>query len=178
MSRRFGRNQRRRAREAIAAAEGRIENLSAALECDRALLASQRRKLGEAEAFQREVAEIVGREAIIAGKPVCLDYEFARYGDSIEFVPKQSFPAISLLNSVEHAHVERVRSETLHLLDVDVVADELRYQIHARVRLAGSQAGYAISASALRRMPEKKLVPKIAEEIAVLLVRDLKRWMR
>jgi hypothetical protein len=178
MSRRYGRNQRRRAREALAAADERIGNLETAMKMDRALLARQRGEIQRSEDFQREVAEIVGREAIIAGVPVRMSYSFQRYGDSIEFVPRQPFSAIALLNSVEHTHIKAVRRETLHLLDVDVVADQLRHQIQARVKLAGSQAGYAISTKALIRMPEKELVPRIAEEIAVLLVRDIKGKIR
>jgi hypothetical protein len=174
MSKRFGRNQRRRAREALAAAEQQIADLRLTIKMDRELLRSQSIQIAAANEFTREVAEIVGREAIIAGKPVRLDYEWdrKRNGDRINIAPHRPF---THLLSVESAPIEMVRYETLYLLDVEEIADVLRNQMHAHVTLADKTVGYAISESALRRMTEHELRRRLAPEIAHGLVRSIKR---
>jgi hypothetical protein len=167
---RFGRNQRRRAREAIAALQQQQ-----AQTLDK--LAATQSDLFKANDFARQVAEVVGREAIIAGEPVELDYQYQRRErrlDSIRHWPYKPVPAFWPWQEVANAPIEWVRAETLHLLDIQLIADVLRHQMHAMVTIADEDAAYAISGSALRRMSAREIEASIAPHIARMLAARLK----
>lgn len=178
MSRRYGRNQRRRARECIAELEAELAQAkvrNVALLAEKYILLN---RIEKAEDFQREVAQIVGREAIIAGAPVVLDYRYNRKTDQdcIEIIPRQLFSFAS--RSADYAEIEAVRRETLHLLDVTAVADVMRHQMQAYVKLADGAIAYGISATALRRMTDAELRRHIVEPMAYQLALELKRRFR
>lgn len=183
MSRRFGRNQRRRAREALAQAgeqlrqaEDKASRFSEALEMDRALLRNVQSELAGRNAFIREVGEIVGRTAIIAGQPVKLNYkhhakrgEMRGYGDGSIIVEPYQPLSFSLSDSIEHASLTRVQYETMELLDVSVVADQMRDMMQAYVTLADETLVYGITRSALGKLSRNELVHRLTSEIATQL---------
>jgi hypothetical protein len=167
MSRRFGRNQRRRMREALAASEKSADQL-------KALTDSLSARLIEADDFSFVVGSIVGRQAIIAGVPVTLDYRWDRQksGDRIAAYPYQ--PALFDVALQQPVPVDAVRLEILDLLDVKVVQDVMRPQLHALVTLADKTVGYAISQSAIKRMTDQEITRVITPQIVRLLVQNLK----
>lgn len=175
MSKRFGRNQRRRAREALAASEQRINDLECAIVMEGGLMASTRAKLSEARAFQRDVAEMVGREAVIAGEVTTLDYKWdADHGDHINYVPRQQLSMAMLCDRSEQ-EIYEMRHEVLRLLNVEAVNEVMRHMVHARVTLADERVGYGISEAALRRMSRDQLRKTIYEPMLDMLVDALKR---
>lgn len=179
MSRRFGRNQRRRAREAIAAAEQNIKKLQWATRMNLELLDLQRRKLRDAEDFQREVAEIVGRQAIIAGEPTSLNLGRTTFkqADGWRVIAPRPLPSIEELMAPTMA-LEPMRYEVLRLLDIELVADKMRGQMHAWVQIAGAEVCYAMTESAFRGMTDHELMHRLVEPIARQLAMELKRRFR
>lgn len=172
MSRRFGRNQRRRAREELAVQVARVAQLTESMGMDRELLKKQAAHLREAVDYAGEVAEMVGREAVIAGAPTKLNGEVF---DGMRFAPlaPPQFASFAVDMPVQY-----IRSETLRLLKMETVADRMRGQVHFRVTLADKVAGYTISESALQRMSEGEIERRVTPEIARFLVRAIKRGDR
>jgi hypothetical protein len=189
MSKRFGRNQRRRAREALAAAQQEIDSrdrqiggLREVRQMDRALLDQQARELREARDFARDVARAVGRSCVYAGVALPQSfhadrYEAATYGMRVALPPE--IRHVDAFGSTVMLTVEQVRYEVIRLLDIQAVRDQLRGQMHFRVQLAGGVVGYAISEMALTRMPreelERRLVPEMAAAISRLLSEEVKK---
>lgn len=171
MSKRFGRNQRRRAREALAAEVARVEALEHARTMDAGLLAKQGRSLEELRARLAEVAYLVGHGSIIAGHPTELTGGF----DGMRVVPKKPLAPFEMRGDV----LEAVTCEVLRLLEVDVVRDRFARWMHFRVQLSNARAAYGITESAIHGMPvdaiERLLLPQIAADLARLLAQELKR---
>lgn len=184
MSKRFGRNQRHRAREALATEQAnskqRIGELVSVLEMARTDLIEKGHRLREADDFARDVARAVGRSCVYAGvalpQSFSMDrYEAAKYG--MRVVSPQEFRGIEEFSNT--MNVEQVRFEVVRLLDIQAVRDKLRSQMHFRVQLADNVVGYAISESALSFMTHKELerilVMEITEEIARALSTEIKK---
>lgn len=175
MSRRFGRNQRRRAREQIAHEQQQSAALRVALEMDTAMLCLQSKKLREAEDYARQVASIVGREAVIAGEPTNLDARF-QGKDHYKVVRRVEPELIAFGGTVPD--VVEMRYETLRLLRIKKISDNVSMQIHMYVSLADKTSAYCISERALANMPPDMLVDflreRIADQMATLLVRELR----
>lgn len=151
-----------------------IDALRNAMALDRALLRRQGEKLREAEDFAREVAEIVGREAIIAGVPVTLQYEWTRKDRITEFRHEPQQPMPFHLPSAQRAPVEFVRIETMHLLQVDAVAEVMRCQMQIEARLADGHKAIAISGTAIRRMTKDEIYRLLVRPLAEALARQIK----
>lgn len=157
MSRRFGRNQRRRARAEIAQLEQKVADLSSAMEMDRALLRQQTQKIGALRGQLENVARIMGTN-FIGLEPKLLDFSRSIRSDPFRY-PVDGGDVL--------VHVMKSR--------VTVCRDRPDYMIHFRVDLASEAAGYAISECALRDAPEDYIVRLISEEIAHTLVRELRK---
>lgn len=180
MSKRFGRNQRRRAREALAASETEIALLKRGMELDRHLMRSIRQDLEEARAFQRDVAAIVGRQAVIAGEPVNLDLGRMTFDQADGWRVIPILPARWTVPSFTDAPptMEAIRHEILRLLDIELVADRMRGQMQAWVRIAGAEVCYGMTESAFRAMTEPELMRQLVGPVARQLAMELKRRFR
>lgn len=179
MSKRYGRNQRRRAREALAAAQERISNLVYSGAMDRALLGNVRAKLREAEDFQRDVAEIVGRHAVIAGVPTGLNLGRTtfRQADGWRVIAPRPLPSVEEMMR-PNMELTAMRDEVLRLLDIELVADKLRGQMQAWVTIAGAEVCYGMTEAAFRDMTEPELMRRLVEPVARQLAAELKRRFR
>ncbi len=186
MSKRFGRNQRRRAREALAQAHAELQERELASRetlrgAEMALVAyiEARDKLKEAEDFMREVASIVGRESIIAGEPTPLMVgmtkdEAASYG--IGYSPRAEVPTFDI--TATDMSIEQMRYEILTVLDVKAVRDVMRACVNLRVTFSDKTIGYTLSQMAIARMTKSelhaRLAPEIAHDISRALVNEIK----
>lgn len=175
MSRRYGRNQRRRAREALAEAGKRNELLEAAIKLDRGMLRRLREKLERAEAFQREVAEIVGRQAVIAGEPTSMNLGRVTFqqADGWRVTPPRHFSLVELAH--QPMELEPLRAEVLRLLDIELIADKMRGQMQAWVTIAGAEVCYGMTEAAFRGMTDHELMRRLVEPVARQLALELKR---
>lgn len=165
MSKRFGRNQKRRMREQIA-------QLEQSVEMDRALLTRQSRKIGDYESFVQIVGEAVGREAVISGKPTLLKIGGGSRHE-FQMIPRQPPLSLECLDS-GFEDTAAIRVEIMRLLNVKAIRDSLSRQMHVRVQFADGNVGYAMSDCAIDRMSEEELIRVIVPEISRLLMRQLK----
>lgn len=178
MSRRFGRNQRRRARERIAELDLEATNLRQSHAMDRALLASA----GERNRALAEIIDLVREELPnhpllpLEGRPLDLAYmeDDLRHGQGFRFALKKPMPRALVVEP-------DARDMDAEWLEADVVAlmaqtdfCELRQQVHMRIQLGQEAAAYGISTQALMTMDpvrlESILTREIARALACLLV--------
>ncbi len=176
MSRRYGRNQRRRARERIAELEQQGANLNRALGMDRALMA----KMRERNRALGEIIDLVRKE--LPSYPLLPVDERARdfsgmaqamqRGEPARAVIPMPVPAFSAQESALVMEAECLHTEVVALLaDTDLSA--MRNQVHMRVQLGREWAAYAISTSALQTMDPERLQDLLQREIAGALARSL-----
>lgn len=175
MSKRFGRNQRRRAREALAAAQETVKQLEFARRMDAALLADQSRTIDRLRSMISEIAYIVGHHAVIAGEPTVLTYGF----DGMRAAPDRGELVVGYGPSGQEApSFNAITAETLRLLKFSAIRDELARHIHFRVSLADGNIGYAISMRAIESMPADALERLLAVEISRDMSRSLVGFLR
>ncbi|RKP44662.1 hypothetical protein [Pararobbsia silviterrae] len=172
MSKRFGRNQRRRARERILELEHQD--------------AISRRAIGDKTSELRVLREEIARAKRIAGEysaafdPQTLELN----GPATQFV--ELFGRFGALNNVDYASVmdavylpgRAMRVDPSHAfrtLTLPVILahafDDMRGARHVRVTYCEQRVGYAISPLTLARIPFRTLVHQISDPIA----RELKR---
>lgn len=182
MSKRFGRNQKRRMREEIvlqaevaASAQERAAQYAGALERDHALLKWHGKKLDDAKDFLESIASMVGREAIIAGEPT--DFQWHEKIDRIRTFPRPA-PSMSV-NFGGGMTMDHIRYEVLRLLDVEAIRASMSRQMQVLVTLGDEEVYYAISEEALFELGEEELVQKFIRPMSIQLARKLKeRWKR
>lgn len=172
MSRRFGRNQRRRAREALAAEQMRAGGIELALSQARRnedAQASLARALGKCA---QEVAAQVGRHALIAGEPSPFEFTLPCGQKKFSMVPHQPLMMMDPCDSL--AIDAQLHHQTMNLLEVEAVRDHFSKQMHCMVRLAGKGAGYSISTAALQQGGRDQLVRTISGQIAEHLLLQIR----
>lgn len=164
MSRRYGRNQKRRAREELAnvmaMADYRLKANAESLRMIQGVLQEKRDALAA-------VADSLGPAFV--GLPLnelmlrIFDVAYAEDApDSFASVPPgASNPVI------------------MHVLKMSAHDDLVRDRVHVRVRLAGGDTAYALSEAAIRQMPADALARNLGRHIAEFLVSELvKRGVR
>ncbi len=157
MSRRYGRNQKRRARAEIAKLEQRTTELQTGMEMDRALLQSQGAKLSAQDARLKFVAKVLGTD-FIGLEPALWKFKDKHRPDYFR----------------AHVNDGDVMRHTMRT-QITSACDRPDYMVHFRVELAGEPVGYAISECALRDGPEDYIVRRISDEMAQLLVGELRK---
>lgn len=178
MSRRFGRNQKRRLREELAAmqsaagmqasmARGNAERANRAEEsCTGALVReAQIRQMLEA------TGAMVGRQALAAGIPTNFNADWLKHGKKNFRLPVPVFAAEAPSYGVRCTEeAVMVHDEIMRLLEVEAVRSQVSRAMHVRVTFDDIPIGYALSDSALRSLPETMLADRIARELRPLLV--------
>lgn len=164
MSRRYGRNQKRRAREELAnvmaLADYRIKAHAESLNMLQGALREKRDALAA-------VADALGPAFV--GLP--LNELMLRIFDVayVEDAP-DSFMAVPPGAS---------DPVTMQVLKMSAHDDLVRDRVHVRVRLAGGDVAYALSDAAIRQMPADALARNVGRHIAEFLVSELvKRGVR
>ncbi|MFY3053381.1 hypothetical protein ACOTF7_21710 [Achromobacter xylosoxidans] len=176
MSRRYGRNQRRRARERIAELEQQGANLHRALAMDRALMA----KIRERNRTLGEIVDLVRKE--LPNHPLLPVDERARdfsgmaralqRGEPARVLVSKPVPAFSAQESARVMDTECLYTEVVALLaDTDLSA--MRNKVHMRVQLGREVVVYAISTAALQTMDPEHLRDLLQREIAGALAHSV-----
>ena len=160
MSRRYGRNQKRRAREEIAKAKAEAARWEEGYRRDVPMLEQM---LAERREALETVAEVLGPEFIGLPLRELVLGIFDRY--TMDDMPDSfQMQATGDPNMVMRMQVMEVSAED----------DRMRACTHVRVRLAGSASAIAFSDTALRRTPERVIAREISIELARHLVRHIK----
>lgn len=159
MSKRFGRNQRRQARE-------RITELELAIQMDRGLLAHVSERKRQLEQEISDAKRIVGRMSVL------FEPEAKRLDG----------PARSPMHMFTHSAVMDIgmaffhnQSQTVPLPVMLSRVDKrtLDMAIHCKVLFGDGQWGHAISEEALLATPEDVLVERITRELAMTIGQQL-----
>lgn len=147
MSKRFGRNQRRRAREALADREERILQLGSALDMQRGLAKHLRERLDELQQVLEDAVEIAGPMSVL----------FFASTAAVDFEPRRTLevPAKQVLSSDECMQLKGSISATFGVQRLPVMLahidrDALDRAVHLMVEFNGKKVGYAASESALQ----------------------------
>jgi len=152
MSKRFGRNQRRRARE-------RIAELDGAWTAQQAVIHRQNNRIAEFREHLKYVESVLGHMSILTGTHM----QVMDGHDGMKLSPPK--PLVSdYLDADENMCVQIMR-----LLDVKAVRDMASLTIHAIVELNSKKACYAISESAMRTMKPEALRYFLERQVSPLL---------
>ena len=163
MSKRFGRNQKRRMREALLANE---ELRKAGLQTISAL----RSRIEDGLGFLEYVLEIVGEESILNPEP--FDNRVQKY----------NFPKIVFRNfprfCPDEGTVACVQDVIANALETRVVLDRLKGAIHFRARLGNGDVAYALSDQAIAVMTTRQLAARLQQEISYQLANELAKELK
>lgn len=163
MSKRFGRNQRRKLRE-------QAENLSAALLREQGILRHQSGIIERQKESLEAVASTLG--SYFSGLP-------AKTLEVDQLLRQIRLPAPIPLGKLAFRpseEVEQIVRHAMHVLDCmapEHVLDDLRGCMHVKVRTKHGDAAYAVSDMAVRNTPRELLIRQLSEELAIYIGRKV-----
>jgi hypothetical protein len=163
MSKRFGRNQRRKMRE-------QAENLSAALVREQGLLRHQSGVIARQREALDDVAATLGN--YFAGLPA-KTIEVERLLREIRLPAPIPMAQLVYRPSEEIEQVVRHAVHVLGCIAPEHVLDDLRGCMHVRVRTRYGDAAYALSDMAARTAPREALIRQLSEELAIYIGRKV-----
>lgn len=159
MSRRYGRNQKRRAREEIARLQSEAARWEEGYRRDVPML---ERALAEKRDALAVVTEVLGPDFIGLPLNELMLGIFDRY--TMDDMP-DSFRM--------QATGDPTMAMRMQVMEVGVDDNRMQACTHVRVRLAGSASAIAFSDAALRRTPAHFLAREIGQELACHIVRHI-----
>lgn len=175
MSRRFGRQQKRRLRAELAEKENNIARLTEAVSMSNGLASSLRSKMEEHREYLAYIVNTIDRvapnSALLPPKTVMYDVD-VRAGvlhGTIRLA--RSLPMFNGIDGPSGDALDGAcQTITLHQLETTIERDRFDLSVHAHVRLVdtNNHSAYAVSASAAQRMnpsERKRLVQEIAERL-------------
>jgi hypothetical protein len=165
MSKRFGRNQKRKMRERIAELETDRDRWKK--RHDEVRMLGQRDRL-----IVKETADVLGSHFITMDpdNAEIRDIDQVAHGWRVPIMQDLPLSPLEPGAMTCRKFMERV----LPVLHGSVIANDLRGEVHIRFKYDGEIVGYSISRRALLMMPQKYAVEKIATEMARYLVGHLK----
>ncbi|HXU78614.1 MAG TPA: hypothetical protein VN794_18705 [Methylomirabilota bacterium] len=166
MSRRFGRNQKRKLREAITVAEQQIQLV-------RHLRGNAERELAEANAQLEAVRYSLGKN-FAALKPEIREVDRLDLQPVYNLWLKEPYMPFAPSGMLDITSAVQQQVALQVLLDHEPFVDKLRNQVHIRFTFGDEPVGYGISRFALMDQDRRWLEQTIATEIARVLVRNPK----
>ena len=165
MSKRFGRNQKRRMRQELAS----LDKLRTR---DQQAIDNLRTRVEDHRRFLEYALELVGPDSILNPEPRMV--ETSGYGDQTRILVYRA-----PLN-IWHDHaVAKVESTLVRALNTSIVRSALRPAMHFRARLRGGEVAYALTDEAIATMSTRQLEAvlhqHIARQLAHQLALELKR---
>ena len=170
MSRRYGRNQKRAARQALEEVRLDLACQQAAHQMDRLLLKDLSCRLAEARDELDRARRIAGELSILFPATKVTVHGLAR--DRIELYANRS----PLLYGRPDRHIsptEVLRTIPLPLLVQRIDADRLEQLVHARAYFNGGQWRYGITMDAVQAMSTRDLAELLARELGRTMAQDL-----
>lgn len=171
MAKRYGRNQRRRAREQIAELSKRGEDLRTALALNQGLL---REVSARNKALTKVIAEarkVLGDSIALPALRLATPYPL-RQGEN-SFMARPALPPLSDFIHDTGAMSDLWVAERMHVLVAEAsMGDHLRMQgMHCMVQLHDGEYAYAISENALHQLSPEMLTERLAPQVADQLTR-------
>jgi len=158
MSKRFGRNQRRRARE-------QIERLASMYNEQTRINHRQRTRIHELSDHIRYVAAVLGHMNVLAGERL----QVMEGHDRMQVPIQEPIPSFADYERAGLDETEVACLEIMRLLDVEAVHDMAKRCVHAIVTLADKKAAYALSEATLRTMKPEAVRSLLERQVAPLL---------
>lgn len=172
MSRRFGRNQRRRAREALAAASQRVADLEQAHVLDRALQEDMRTRLDALQSEIDDAKDIAGPMSILF--PVEGNFQPGIKSEPVRQlhidVPARLPDRFICDEPMETLTYQRLPLETLVL---SIRPDVLNAALHVNVEFADGVWRYGLTRTAWYSLPRERRQRLIAQTIPNDLAREV-----
>lgn len=169
MSRRFGRNQRRRAREALAVEVQRVERAERLAKDRMEMYRNASSDLNNMLDFFHILAGRVGRESVLVGGEAEAELIAPDVHNFMMTIKKESPMSITRGQTMES-----VKHEIMRRLEVESVRDIFRMQTVVRCYVGDSSAGIALSDTFLRRSTEREISHHVAKELAQCLAKSIK----
>lgn len=162
MSKRFERNQKRRAREAIAEASAAAERYRVAWNRESQLLAHVTRRKEALERAFDDILEMLPVGSSLLPPETIAVHPHADPLDPIMLEVRERFRF-----GWKDSYQSSPRVERVHALVASIEEDRLQdFGVHAMVDFGGQRYAYAISDKALRHVPKQRLTELIRETIA------------
>lgn len=176
MSKRFGRNQRRRAREALAAQVEQTDKAHHLAQDRLEQFHYERRQSAEMREFFEHVARRVGEEAFIARGVGAIDIR--EPGQSLRVDVREEMVMSPRMAGRTTYETHRMMAETLHHLGTRAVRDAFRQEIVFEAYLNGKSAGICLSESLIRRVSKEELTHVIQNSLAPRLAHHLAKALK
>lgn len=159
MSRRYGRNQKRRARERMAALEADVTRMDSARGMSEALARDAFAQRDRSQDELRRVMQALGPN-FIGLSPV-----------------EAAFSAVPAREDQFRMLAPDDSIATMHMLKINTVdwGNSVACMMHVRARLAGGESAYALSARAIADTPAEVLAHHLSRELALYLLEALRR---
>ena len=165
MSKRFGRNQKRRMRQ-------EIEALDVMREHDKRTIDNLRSRVEDHRRFLEYALELVGPDSILNPEPRIIGT--SGHGDQTRVTVYRE-----PLNIWDDRAEAKVESTLVRALNTEIVKSVLRPAMHFRARLRGGEVAYALTDEAIAAMATRQLEAvlhqHIARQLAHQLALELKR---
>lgn len=179
MSKRFGRNQKRRMRAEVACANAEsLMHAQVARDNVAARIMAQS-KLRDMQQMLEEIAGMVGRKSLAAGEPTKFEVTWLKTGQKNFVLPAPIFAQTNYCAgrpSPDEMSL-MVHQEIMRLLEVETIRNPISRMMHVRVLFDDISMGYALSDAALFEVPEEILARRMASELFPLLL-DAVRKMK
>ena len=159
MSKRFGRNQKRRMRQAIEA----LEKLRTR---DQQAIVSMRTRVEDHRRFLEYILDIVGQDSILNPEPRMVDAAAIDRGSKVIY---RSYPQFH----VDDSNLDTVRDFISHVLQTRVVLDRMRGAVHFLASMRNGDVWYAMTDEAIAAMSNRQLEAVIHQHIARQLAHQL-----
>lgn len=160
MSRRFGRNQKRKMREQIAFAVNALEEARAGRKNMREMYEEAYQELDDAKRIAGSMSVLFQPKAMKMRDPV------REYVEVIPHHPLLSFDSTST--------IKEFRLIRLPALLSTIEQDRLQEQVHIRVEYDGGAFGYCITRDTMQYVPNDILLRRVGQEIAKQLISEVK----
>lgn len=170
MSKRFGRNQRRRAREALANMTSNYEQQAGLSRHLGDRVRELRDEIADAKQMAAQLSVLFSPEVYqTAGPRSGRDRLTMQVQEALQFVELGNEPAASQALAQVPLTLLLAKIETA----ADGGRDHLARAMHARIRFADNELAYGITEMALRGMSRRQLVKRLSQEMAHLLADKL-----
>ena len=159
MSKRFGRNQKRRMRQEIQALGERRTQ-------DRRTIDSLYSRVDDHRRFLEYILDIVGQDSILNPEPRMVDAMEIDRGSKVIY---RSYPQFH----VNDSNLDTVRDYVSHALRTRVILDRVRGAIHFLASMRNGDVWYAMTDKAIATMSTRQLEAMLHQHIARQLAHQL-----
>jgi len=174
MSKRFGRNQRRRAREALAAAESEAERFKTAHAMASGLLEHVSEKKRDLEQEIQEAKSMVGRYSALFGPKTTAQHHRAHPGARFRLLADTGMDS----PFAELGDEPTTARDVMTLIDLpgmlaSVAHDELKCNVHVLVEYDGGRWAYHVDRRTLMAMGKSRAIREISRYLAMEIGAEL-----